>query len=176
MDELRATRDLLADDRLTVMGLVLETQAGLRALVEADLAGHDVTPSAFDVLIRLARSPGHRLRMTELATQTTLSNSGLTRVVDRLLEAGCVERVRDREDRRVWWAVLSPSGLARVIAVLPGHLESIDGAITSVLDPDELEAFASALRKVRAAVRPDADPASAGLAGDKADGIDAAAI
>ena len=48
--------------------------------------------------------------------------------------------------------------------------------MTSVLDPDELEAFASALRKVRAAVRPDADPASAGLAGDEADGIDAAAV
>ncbi len=42
------------------------------------------------MLIRLARSPDQRLRMTELAGQSTLSNSGLTRVVDRLLAAGLV--------------------------------------------------------------------------------------
>ncbi|MCB0962500.1 MAG: winged helix-turn-helix transcriptional regulator [Acidimicrobiales bacterium] len=159
MDEHAA--DLLADERLTAMGLLVETHAGVRGLVEADLARHDVPGSTFDVLIRLARSPGGRLPMTELAIQSTLSNSGLTRVVDRLLAAGCVERVRDRDDRRVWWAVLTPKGLDRVLAVLPDHLATIDASLTSVLDPEELRAFTAALRKIRAVVKPGADPANA---------------
>ena len=46
----------------------------------------------FDVLIRLARSPGQQLRMTDLATQTALSTSGITRVVDRLEKRGLVRR------------------------------------------------------------------------------------
>ena len=142
------------------MGLLVEAHAGLRAIMETDLAGHDMTGSAFDVLIRLARSPGHRLRMTELATQSTLSNSGLTRVVDRLLDAGCVERVRDQDDRRVWWAVLTDQGLDHVLEVLPGHLASIDAAVVEVLSAEELATLTTALRKVRAVVKPGADPAA----------------
>ena len=46
----------------------------------------------FEVLIRLARSPGQRLRMTDLAAQTILTPSGLTRAVDRLVDAGLVAR------------------------------------------------------------------------------------
>ena len=43
---------------------------------------------SFDMLIRLARSDGHQLRMSELAVQASLTPSGLTRAVDRLPAAG----------------------------------------------------------------------------------------
>jgi len=149
---------LLADARLTTMGLLMETQAGLRAAYEPDLEAHGLTGSAFDVMIRLARSPDQRLRMTELAGQSTLSNSGLTRVVDRLLAAGLVERKRHDGDRRVFYAVLTPAGLDRVLGALPTHLAIIDRTVIDVLDPDELAALERALRKVRAVVKPGADP------------------
>ncbi|WP_421119584.1 MarR family winged helix-turn-helix transcriptional regulator [Aquihabitans daechungensis] len=149
---------LLADARLTTMGLLMETHAGLRAAYEPDLEAHGLTGSAFDVLIRLARSADQRLRMTELAGQSTLSNSGFTRVVDRLLEAGLVERRRHPGDRRSFYAVLTPAGLDRVLAALPSHLAIIERTVIDVLDPDELAALERALRKVRAVVKPEADP------------------
>ncbi len=149
---------LLADPRLTTMGLLMETHAGLRAAYEPDLERHGLTGSAFDVLIRLARSPDQRLRMTELAGQSTLSNSGLTRAVDRLHEAGLVERRRHTEDRRVYYAVLTEAGLQRVLGALPTHLAIIDRTVVDVLDAEELAALERALRKVRAVVKPEADP------------------
>lgn len=152
---------LLTDPRLTTMGLLVEVHAGLRRAADPDLEAHGLAGSSFDVLIRLARSPQQRLRMTDVAAQSTLSNSGLTRVVDRLLEAGLVERVRDETDKRVFYAVLTPAGLERVLGALPSHLAILDRSLTEVLDPEELAAFEAALRKVRAVVLPGADPAHA---------------
>ena len=74
---------LLHDERVTAAGLLVETCAGFREAVEADLEARAVTGSAFEVMLRLARSPGHRLRMSELAAQSTLTNSGLTRLVGK---------------------------------------------------------------------------------------------
>ena len=41
-------------------------------------------PAEFEVLMRIARTPGLGLRMSDLAAQTLLTTSGITRVVDRL--------------------------------------------------------------------------------------------
>ena len=151
---------LLSDERLTVMGLLLEVQHGVRAIVEPDLEAHGVPGSTFEVLLRLARSPGGRLRMSDLAAQSTLSNSGLTRVVDRLHAHGCVERIQDGTDRRVIHAVITEQGRARVLGVLPAHLATVERTLTAALDPHELDAFVNALRKIRAVVKPEADPAA----------------
>ncbi len=149
---------LLDDPRLTTMGLLMEVHAGLRSATEPDLEVHGLSWSAFDVLIRLSRSPDLRLRMSQLADQTTLSNSGLTRVVDRLLDAGLVQRVRDHDDKRVYHAVITPAGLTRVVDALPSHLALIQRSLTGLIDPADLVVFERVLRTVRAVVKPGADP------------------
>ena len=75
-----------ADHRLlTTIGLFMEAHAGLVATFERRLADHGaVTGQSFEILLRLVRSEDHRLRMSDLAAQTTLTASGLTRAVDRL--------------------------------------------------------------------------------------------
>lgn len=68
------------DERLTTVGLLFESAAGLRRLFQRRLESErSITGPSFDVLIRLARSPGNELRMSELATQASLTPSGLTR-------------------------------------------------------------------------------------------------
>src|SRR5437868_14498058 len=110
---------LVADPRLTTMGLLLETHAGVRSLIEPDFEEHGLTGSAFEVLVRLARSPMRQLRMTDLAEQSTLSNSGLTRVIDRLTDAGLVSRSRHDEDRRGLHAPAPPQGLPHPLTPAP---------------------------------------------------------
>ncbi len=88
--------DRFDDPRLTVMGLLIEVCQGLMARLDPVHAAHGLSGSDFDALIRLARSPGHRLRMTDLAAQTSMSTSGITRIVDRLENAGLVGRTRCR--------------------------------------------------------------------------------
>ena len=153
-----AAPETLDDPRLTAMGLLWETQAGLADVVTRDLGSLGTNVATFEVLIRLARSPRRRLRMTELATQSTLTNSGLTRLVDRLEAAGHVVREPAETDRRGFYATLTPSGLDAVLAVLPRHLDTIDRVLTGVLDPDELVVLLGALRKVRSVVNPGSDP------------------
>lgn len=153
----RRTAEPTSDERLTAFGLLMETSSALVATVGTQLDEHGVTGSEFEVLIRLSRSPEHRMRMTDLATQAMLSASGLTRLVDRLVADGLVDREACPNDRRGSFAVLTHAGLDLMHRVLPGHLALVDRYFTGVLNPSELERFTKALRKVRSVVRPGAE-------------------
>lgn len=151
------------DDRLTLMGLLFETTQGLSAAFGRPFTEQGLSVSEFEVLIRLARTPGERLRMSDLAAQTTLSTSGITRVVDRLEKDGLVERVTCPSDRRGFHATLTAAGADRVAALLPGHVALIDELVTSQLTDDEVVVLATLLRKVRDRVRPTAVQGAEGV-------------
>ncbi|MCW2876778.1 MAG: hypothetical protein JWQ95_878 [Sphaerisporangium sp.] len=142
------------DPRLTAIGLLSEVHAGLAAKLNPVFAEAGLSDVDFETLIRLARSPARRLRMSDLAAQTSLSTSGVTRVVDRLEREGLVERVACPSDRRASYATLTDAGLARFEAVIPKHVEDIEKWFTGLLSPDELETLLSALRTIRDVVRP----------------------
>ncbi|HEX6500989.1 MAG TPA: MarR family transcriptional regulator [Micromonosporaceae bacterium] len=146
--------ELFDDPRITAVGLFAEAYGGLVARFTAQIAEHKLSIVEFEVLLRLARSPESRLRMTDLAAQTSLTTSGITRVVDRLERDGLVRRDACPTDRRISYAVVTEAGRARLDAVLPGHLEVIDRWLTGLLSKEQLEALLSALRVVRDAVRP----------------------
>ena len=153
--------DPFDDERLTAAGLLFEAHAGLSAALGRRLTEEtDLPVQWFEVLLRLARSPGHRLRMCDLAAQVALSPSGLTRAIDRLEEAELVVREQCPEDRRVAYAALTPAGLARIEAAVPVHLEHLDEYFVGVLTPEELEQLTAAMRKVRDHVNPDAKAGS----------------
>ncbi|MFI6505054.1 MarR family winged helix-turn-helix transcriptional regulator [Nonomuraea typhae] len=144
------------DPRLTAMGLITEVHAGLAARMNPVFQAAGLSWIDFETLIRLSRSPEHRLRMTDLATQTGLSTSGVTRVVDRLERENFVARMACPTDRRASYAVLTDEGRRRLADVLPRHLADIDACYTNLLDEGERAAFLSVLRKMRAVVRPGA--------------------
>lgn len=135
----------------------METSSALLANIVAQFDDHGLTGSEFEVLIRLSRTPGHRMRMTDLATQAMLSASGLTRLVDRLVVDGLVDREACPNDRRGSYAVLTEAGCTLVHHVLPGHLALVDRYFTGVLTSAELDRFTRTLRKVRSVVRPGAE-------------------
>jgi DNA-binding MarR family transcriptional regulator len=146
----------LDDPRLTAMGLLVETYKGLWSTLAPQLRDHGMTETEFEVLLRLRRSPGQRLRMSDLAAQTALSTSGITRVVDRLERDGLVCRETCVSDRRGFWAALSDQGRARIDGALDGHTALIEQYFTGRLSSNELDALTATLRKVRDVVRPGA--------------------
>ena len=77
-----------------------ETAHALRKAFDRLAVGLGVTRAQWKVLFKLTRTPG--LRQVELADMLDLEPITLCRIVDRLEEAGLVERVRDPEDRRAW--------------------------------------------------------------------------
>lgn len=158
--------DLLDDPRITAMGLFAEAHAGLMAITLDQLAEHQLGHVDFEVLLRLARSPGHQLRMSDLAAQTGLSTSGVTRVVDRLERSRLVERRACPTDRRGSFTAITEAGHARLAQVLPGHLALIERWFTGLLPPANLEQMLTALRLLRDAVRPGAEAGIDAVAGD----------
>lgn len=148
----------LQDERITAFGLLTEVHAGLVARLSTHLAEHGMSLVEFEVMVRLGRSPDQRLRMTELAGQVALTTSGITRVVDRLERDGLVRRQACPEDRRGLWAVLTPAGLDRLSAALPGHLALLERWFTGRFPPDELTTLMTRLRDIRDEVNPDAAP------------------
>jgi DNA-binding MarR family transcriptional regulator len=119
-------------------------------------AAHELSGSDFDTLIRLARSPGRRLRITDLAAQTSMSTSGITRMADRMERAGLICRTRCSADRRSCFAVLTDAGAKWLAADLPDIVAAIERWFTSLLTSEQHDAFIAALHIMRDAVHPDA--------------------
>src|SRR5260370_2002493 len=78
----------------------LDAQASLMRRLGADLIkSEDITLAEYDVLVQLSFAPDGGLRMNELSDRVRLSPSGLTRLMDRLVQAGLVKRGRCAPDR-----------------------------------------------------------------------------
>jgi DNA-binding MarR family transcriptional regulator len=140
--------------QLAAWRLLLEAHATVTELLERELLAERGLPlSRYDVLLNLAEAPGGRLRMQELSASVLLSKSGLSRLVDRMVEAGLVRRERCEDDRRGWFAVLTDQGRSALRRAAPVHLRGIHDHFTSHLEPGEVEAMRSALARVVAAAR-----------------------
>lgn len=144
----------LDDPRIEAFGMLIETHNELGHAVAGRLEAQMSVPTPWlGVLIRLARTPGHRLRMTHLAREMTMSTSGLTRLVDRVEAAGHVRREPCPEDRRGLLAVLTPAGHRLVADAAPMHVADLDRYLAAALTSHELEQLTDLLRKVRDHVR-----------------------
>jgi DNA-binding MarR family transcriptional regulator len=133
----------------------LDAQAALLRQLEAELIEkEDMTLAEFDVLIQLRIAPDRRLRMTELSQRVRLSRSGLTRLVDRMAQAGLVKRARCGSDRRGTFATLTPAGTARLRHARPVHFRGIREHFGKRLSAAQLSAVADALEPLGRDMRP----------------------
>ena len=109
-----------------------------RELVES----HGLPLHEFEVLLLLDGAPDGRLRMSELADRALLSQSGLTRLVDRLERAGLVERLRCAADRRGLYASLTDEGRRRFAETGQTHFDGVRRLFFDRLTPEQVEALA----------------------------------
>ena len=128
---------------------MLRVHASLVRELDAELrAAHDISLHEYEVLLVLENAPEHRLRMNELAGAIVLSQSGLTRLVDRLVRAGSVERTRCETDRRGLNAQLTAAGRARLADARPTHLAGIRRRFVDRFEADELVLLAGLWERV----------------------------
>jgi DNA-binding MarR family transcriptional regulator len=86
--------------------------------------------------------------MNELSEHVRLSPSGITRLVDRMVQAGLVERGPCASDRRVTWAILTAAGRSRLRRASPLHLRGVREHFARRLSSAQLEVLACALEAV----------------------------
>ncbi|WP_018347412.1 MarR family winged helix-turn-helix transcriptional regulator [Longispora albida] len=147
------------DPRITAFGLLTEVHNGL-AIRLGQASPNGLSAPEFSVLIRLVRSPGSRLRLSDLATQTTLSTSGVTRLVDRLEQQGLVEREPCPTDRRSSYAKITAAGAELIDSLAADSVKVIDRWFTGLLSPERLDEFLGTLRIIRDEVHPGATAGS----------------
>jgi DNA-binding MarR family transcriptional regulator len=139
----------LTEAELRAWQALLHAHHDITDRLDADLREqHGLTFSEYDVLLRLARAPDRSLRMSDLAERVLLSPSGLTRLVDRLVENGLVTRDASPEDARVTLARLTGRGRERLRRAARTHLHGIREHFTGRLSEARLRNVASALETV----------------------------
>lgn len=122
----------LVSDRLE---RALEQQAGL-------------SHAGLEVLIRLAADEAGQMPMHSLAKGLVLSNSGVTRLIDRMVSAGLVERSACASDRRVVYAAITREGRRALARALPVHAQAVDEAFSTHLDAAQRRAIQQILGTV----------------------------
>ena len=137
------------DPRLAAWSAFLRAHARVVRELERELqAEQRMALTDYDVLVQLASSVERRLRMSELADRLLLSRSGATRLVDRLVAQGLVERVMCDVDRRGQWASLTDAGYERLREASPVHLRGVAEHFLDRLTTDELAALERAFTRL----------------------------
>jgi MarR family transcriptional regulator, transcriptional regulator for hemolysin len=123
-----------------------ETAHALRKAFDRHAVGLGVTRAQWKVLFRLTRSPG--LRQVELADMLDIEPITLCRIVDRLEDAGLVERARDPADRRAWRLHVTAKAQPLMEKLTAVGAELVDRAFAGI-DPQEIEIARNVLARVR---------------------------
>ena len=137
------------DPRLAPWRAFLEAHARVSRRLDEELRNeHDLSLAEYDTLLTIAWAPERRIRMRLLADSILLSKSGVTRLIDRLVADGLVERIACLSDARGAEAVRTGAGLDRLRAASRTHLRGIEEHFLGVLGPGEAEVVERVMRKV----------------------------
>ena len=139
----------LAPAELAAWRGLLRVHSSLVHRLDADLrARHELPLQEYEVLLSLDGAPEGRMRMSDLAASVLLSQSGLTRLVDRLVRTGLVVRTRCLDDRRGLNAEITAAGRTRFAQARPTHLDGIREAFLAHFDEGDLEQLAGFWERV----------------------------
>ena len=137
------------DDRIRLMGLIVRTHRRLTDYLGRELEQNVGIPLVFfDVLIHVGGAPESRLTMSKLSADVALTTGGVTRLVDRMVEAGLVKRENCPNDRRSIYVVLTPEGHAVLERAVAEHIAGIDRHLIAHLSKSDRAALEASLGKV----------------------------
>lgn len=142
------TQDLEAS-RSATWRLFLTAYTMLIEQIEQELSQSGLPPlSWYDVLWSLEEAANHRLRLYELADSLVLHRSNLTRLVDRLEQAGLVRRESCSTDRRGAFAAITEQGLTMRQQMWEVYSLAIVKHFSEYLNDEEIEVISQALMRI----------------------------
>lgn len=136
---------MLDEDQMEAWHGFLRTHAALVRELDIEMQEeHGLSLTQYEVLLLLARSDGGSVRMSDLADGALLSLSGLSRLVDRLVAMGLVERAQCPSDRRSSLACLTTAGRKRFREARPTHHDGVRRLFADRLPDDAIAALNAA--------------------------------
>jgi len=129
---------------------IAQTHAAVTGRLQEALTAAELPPLPwFEVLATLDRTPEKRLKMGDLAEALVITRGGLTKLVDRLIKAGLLERTFCETDRRVSYATLLPAGSELLEEMRPVVRGELAVAFSANLSVDQAEELRGTLEKIR---------------------------
>lgn len=161
-----ASKVKMTDEELATWRAFLRAHSSMLRRISADLEEAGLPPLAwYDVLAALRDAPDKMLRQVELAERVLLSNSGMSRLVDRVEGSGLVERVTCPGDRRAFHIHLTSAGEEMLERMWPVYARGIAEDFLPALGSSEvrerLEAIGRQCEAVKAAEAEEAAEAEA---------------
>jgi DNA-binding MarR family transcriptional regulator len=127
----------------------LQSHASIVRQLDAELAAeHGITTRDYEALLYLAQEPERKLAMSVLAERTMLTRSGITRLVDGLVDAGWIERVACPGDARVSYAHLTDAGYGKLREAGCAHVASVQRLFHEHFSVPEVEQLAELLSRL----------------------------
>ena len=115
----------LNPDEMKAWRQYIITSRRLLEALDTDLGDHDLSMPDYEILAQLSDAPDRRMRMSELADIALLSRSRLSHRMKVMEKAGWVKREACPDDKRGYFAVMTPKGWKAIVAAAPDHVDSV---------------------------------------------------
>ena len=131
-------------------GALTRTHAAIVQRLQEMLAAADFPPLPwYEVLAAVAEAPDQRMKMGDLAEALVITRGGLTKLVDRLVKAGLLERTFCETDRRVSYATLTSAGSDLLAEMRPAVIAELVVAFSANLSVAQAKDLRRTLDGVR---------------------------
>ncbi len=150
IDRMDQVQWLTADEQRTWRAFLNATRLLLQRLDQQLVHDADISFTDYELLVQLSEASDRQMRMRPLADAVTATKSGVTRAVNRLVEAGWVRRVPCPDDRRGALAELTDAGAAKLAAASPGHVAAVRSNMFDVLSPRDVDRIGNAYLEMHA--------------------------
>ncbi|GAA4345628.1 MarR family winged helix-turn-helix transcriptional regulator [Angustibacter luteus] len=138
-----------ADDSMAAATSIMRVQQLLIARYDEALRAHGLTFARYEALVLLTFSRTGQLPLSKIGERLMVHPTSVTNIVQRLEQAGLVERTPNPRDGRGTLAGITAEG-RRVVQLATGDLVGLDFGLEA-LDGAERGQLFTLLRKVRVA-------------------------
>ena len=133
-------------------GYIIASRRLLEAL-DLDLDAHELSMADYEILAQLSDAPERSMRMSELADVAMLSRSRLSHRMKVMEKAGWVKREPCADDKRGYYAVMTPKGWKAIVAAAPDHVESVRTRFVDHLTKSDQAVIAEIFERVTKSLR-----------------------
>lgn len=146
IDTVRARYPNMPRQSVVLMRLAYHVFRSLNERLDGFFAAHDLSPSAWAVLMMIYSTPDQAITPSAASTAVVQSRTHMTRVADDLVAAGLIERAHDEVDRRRVVLRLTARGVERIQSLLPLAWAEYEDALAT-FSAEEAAALEGLLRR-----------------------------
>ncbi len=145
-DIIKTESQLPASRRLTIS--LFSTTSWANERISEVLKPYQISLPQFNVLRILRGQKGKPANLSTIQDRMVSKMSNTTRLVDKLITKGLVERIICEKNRRKVEITITPSGI-EFLTKLDPIIDKVEHEITDNLTPEEIENLTQLLHKLR---------------------------